>query len=174
MSLTIFEGPDGGGKTTLANRWFQNWECTAFNHGPYLNRTGDEIAAAYLHDVEHFKVSLRHVIMDRCWISESIYGPAARGKNRLDERQRLFLEQAAHEANGIVIICLPSFEACKKAYLARKELEYLEDETVLQRVWNGYRDYAGLRHRYTLRTFVYDYEREPNPREFINMVEGLR
>lgn len=174
MSLTILEGPDGGGKSTLIKTWWPAERASVFAHGPYTKCSGDEIAAAYLHDISYERATGRIVAMDRCWISEGIYGPVARGKNRLDDRQRLVLEQAAHECHAVVVLCLPSYEACLKAYLARKELEYLEDETQLKRVYNGYRDYAAVRHRYQLRTFVYDYEAEPDPADFIKMVEDLR
>lgn len=174
MSLTIFEGPDGGGKSTLAQKWFKPGDAALFNHGPYLNRTGQEIVTAYAHDIEYAKTTGRPVIMDRCWVSEFIYGPIMRGEDRIDTSMRQVLETQAKEAHAVLIICLPSFESCRTAYMSRRHLEYLDNEEQLLNVYKGYRRYHRFSERRVVNTFLYDYDKEPDPTEFIAIVEGLR
>lgn len=183
--ITIFEGPDGAGKTTLVEayeRWIaRKGERQAFrvHHGPYLGESGDEIATHYLDTLIKGDDPRLHVLMERCWVSEGIYGPVARHANRLSKGQRFHLNNAAVAARSVMIICLPDFGTCRANYMKRKEVEYLENDIQLQRVYEGYQafmndQYSGPPHQSPIRTFGYNYTTEPSRRTFIDKVEELR
>lgn len=138
----IFEGPDGGGKTTLAEELRKRWadrDIACFNHGPYPGE--DEIALHYFKSLARgFDAPNRVVLLDRCWISEVPYGLAFRsGLNRIAPAYRRMLERTALTLDAIVINCTPSTpDPCLEAYRARKHLEYLENEDQLRSVWEWF------------------------------------
>lgn len=174
--ITILEGPDGAGKTTLAGAWRSRLRDTgqvnhAWNHGPYLGQTGDYISTHYLRSMLHPSPNM---FLDRSWFSEAVYGPIVRGIDRLEMRHHRVLERITFSRSAIQVICLPPYENCKKAYLARKELEYLEDESTLLAVWNKFDSITKTDDPQRVPTVVYDYTREPNLEDFVGLVEGLR
>lgn len=177
MSVTIFEGPDGGGKTTLAERWARYYARVAdreplrLNHGPYLGKSGDHIATEYLRDL---LIGEHPVLVDRSWPSEGVYGPTVRGVDRLMIAHRRVFERVALSAQAVVVVCLPPYERCKAAYLARKELEYLESDEQLREVYGRFAAYVSLTQYHVVPTFKYDYTAEPSRAAYIDLVENLR
>lgn len=180
MSLTIFEGCDGSGKTTLAaafKRRAENRGRTIYdsNHGPYLGLTGDDITTRYAEDlIRAAPPSTLYVLMDRCWISESIYGPVARSVDRLGVVQRRMLERLALAAGAIVVLCLPPYDQCRSAYMERRHLEYLTDETQLRKVYDGFANTANQLFPYVLPLYIYDWTRELHRGTYIEMLEDER
>lgn len=181
MSLIIFEGPDGAGKTTLADAWQRRLTnridiVQRRNHGPYLGEV--DIAGHYLDDLV-LALMLRNapgaMFMDRSWISEAIYGPVARQCNRIGVPQRRALERVALGACAQVVLCLPPYERCKAAYLARKELEYLPDESQLKRVYDAFKalqtDQLFAASWCALPVNFYDWTQEEHRGSYIEMME---
>lgn len=176
--VTILEGPDGAGKTTLAAAWRNKLALAGLtsnlsDHGPYLDQTGDFISTRYLRSLL-MAANSPHVFLDRSWFSEEVYGPIVRGVDRMETRHHRVLERVAFSRSAVQLICLPPYENCLKAYLARKEMEYLEDESILRAVWDNFRALTTLDKPQRIPTFVYDYTREPDLQDFIDLVEGLR
>lgn len=142
MSLVIVEGPDGGGKTTLTRTLVDHMvrggrKPHLRNHGSYpgesnvFRRYATDLLDALVHDVD--------VIVDRCWISEPIYGAAVRGgKNRVGRRERETLEQLATLAGAVVVMVLPPLEVCREAWLARLPDEYVKKDEQYRAVYAGY------------------------------------
>lgn len=175
MSVTIFEGPDGAGKTTLAatlQRMLPRREQlkpVCVNHGPYIGER--DIAIHYLNSMVGSRTSLMHPILDRSWVSEGVYGPIMRNGTRINVAQRRALERFALGCGAIIIMCLPSYEACKRTYLSRRESEYLPDESFLKRVYN---EFATLIDNQVVPTFLYNYERETSRTLYLDMVHDTR
>lgn len=178
--LTIFEGPDGAGKTTLVDRWEARERARGaarvvrFNNGPYEGAGGAELMGTYLgqlpgkfHPVAESPV---HVLIDRCWISEMVYGNVMRGGSRLARAEINGLAYAAKDADVMVVMCLPSFQACRDAYVARRGREYLPDEDRLKMVYDAY---AAMKANVDRRVFWYDREHD-DPSTFIETVEDAR
>lgn len=134
----ILEGPDGAGKTTLANTIKQAWPETIYHHhGPDKHLLSTELASRYM-------VSLRpalrgtDLVMDRSWLSEPIYATVYRGTaSRITPVQRRMLERAALQAGMVVVRCLPGEERCVETFLTGRE-EMLNNAEQLRAVYQAY------------------------------------
>jgi hypothetical protein len=175
VSLLIVEGPDGAGKTTLisylrkqTNRW--PW-TNVIHHGAYVGETSGTIARHYLRSC--YSALLRPdrlTIMDRSWLAEPVYGAACRGgENRVLPFQRRALERVALGAGAVVVLVLPSFEACRKVWAGRLEREYLKKVDQLAEVYNGY-SHAVDGWQSTLPVFLFDREID-DPGEFASHLQ---
>ncbi len=156
--LTIFEGPDCGGKSTLANYYRTVDGGTLIHHGPYLDIKHD-LASVYTDAMRPMIEGKESQIWDRCWLSEPIYGNAFRdGHNRIWLSDRRQLEHIAAQYGAIVVLCMPSWETVKVKWLDRKGLDFenemLERVTQLRAVYD---DYQKLTWNTNLPVVMYDY-----------------
>jgi hypothetical protein len=150
--ITILEGPDGGGKTTLTPFLIKHGYADAIdNHGPYPREMS--IAPRYFASV---RKGLRgNVVCDRAWQAEPIYGAAFRdGADRIGVAYRRMLERVALSAQAVVVYCLPPRDRCLSAWRERRGKEYLQTEKQLRAVYRGYQR-AAIRE--VLPHFTYDY-----------------
>jgi hypothetical protein len=94
--IVILEGPDGAGKTTLA-RYLCEKYCLEYRH---TDKPGTEdLFRAYQRSLHGAK----HVLFDRLFHGELVYGPLMRGTSRLTATQAFYLELEA--ADALVIWC---------------------------------------------------------------------
>jgi hypothetical protein len=159
--IIILEGPDGAGKsvlaTTLQHRLSaQGQKVTLRHHGPYP--TVKDPSINYLGGLKRFGHSdnaRQALVIDRCWLSEPIYGAALRkGVDRVGVASRRMLERVALKIGTIVVRCRPPFEVCQRNWAARKGIELIQDNEVLQQVHALY----GAMHEHThLPVIDYDY-----------------
>lgn len=166
--ILILEGPDGGGKSTLAAYLYENKGAVVEHHGPYPGE--DDIAL-------HFWLSLRVAdreiakklggntdrglyVMDRCWISEPIYAKAKERENRIRVHHKRMLERYALSRRAAVVYCLPRFELCLEAWRARLGEEYLDQAGQLKQVYGDYVDAASRVRalKTAVPSLVYNYE----------------
>jgi len=150
--LTIFEGPDGAGKTTAAKR------LAAETGARYVHldafKEVHHIAPLYVEAMLPAVLGHRDVVMDRCWYSELIYGSVFRsGTSRLVSAQVCQLERLAMRCQTTLVWCLPAVETTIKNFNARRNLELLDTDEQLRKVYELY-DLD----RCTLRRIYYDYE----------------
>lgn len=140
--IVILEGPDGGGKTTIAEELKKTKPGTrVIHHGAYAGQ--DKIFVYYLASLlyAHRRPHL-NVIFDRSWLSEAPYGRVMRGgQDRLGSLKRV-LERIALGLGAIVVNCLPSPEVLKNTYAKRSSTEYPDSERKLMQVRH---EYAQLR-----------------------------
>ncbi len=153
--MTIFEGPDGGGKS-VAMRAIANGiqgYTISMHHGPYAGE--QKILGKYLNPMLTELRQLVHVFYDRSWLSEQVYGTVHRsGADRLGVGGRRMLERVALACRGVVVLAVPPYEVCEEAYLARRDEEYLNTTAALRDVW-GY--YAAQNFRTDLPIVRFDY-----------------
>lgn len=163
MSVMIIEGPDGAGKSMLielmealpGDRPHDKFDL--HHHGAYLGEP--EIAHYYLRSLQAGVTT--NVVMDRSWLAEPIYGAVMRGGvNRISNEQAVELQEAAINAQAIVVLCLPPFSLCLKAWRSRREKEYPSDEGKLFEIYELYRQHAFAEWA-ELPRFFYDWTQDP-------------
>lgn len=146
--LTIFEGPDGSGKTTAAMAFAVMTGAQYIHFGPDV-----DTAEQYAREMLPVLFGKKDIVFDRCWMSERPYGIVYReGQDRLSSNDRAVLEHLAHSCNGFVIRCQPAFETVARNYWRNKTQQMLDNEFQLRRVYDLY-----LEEPTTLPWCEYDY-----------------
>lgn len=142
--LTIFEGPDGAGKSTVAKAWAEATHAQYVHLGPRPEIKGPELAFDYIKAMLPAIRGNHAVVMDRCWISEKPYGDAFRhGQDRLGDAVRAELEALAMEASSAsVVLCLPDWPIVKANFERRSGQEMLKNTDQLRTVFDAYQAMA--------------------------------
>ena len=131
MNSVIIEGPDGGGKTTLAEALLKELDLVYHHEGP-PERGG-------LHD--RYSALLReNSVLDRWALSEAVYGSVCRGGSLLTPLELAKLLALARRAGAVSVLCLPPLEVCEAVWEARKRSEYVTSARALREVYEAYRD----------------------------------
>lgn len=111
--VIILEGPDGGGKTTLAKKLVS--EGFEYRHeGP--PPVGTDLIAHYLRILNDSLESPNNVVHDRLWLGERIYGPVARGVDRIGPMGQVLFERLHRSKYIDQYICSPGYELAKVNY----------------------------------------------------------
>lgn len=147
-NVIILEGPDGGGKTTLAktieNLYEQHSKKVLHTkHHEFKGETQiwrhffDSLLPAYRNDCD--------VLLDRSWYSEPIYGKVFRdGYNRLEHWQLRIINHLLGICSVSVVWCLPPLDTCLHTFNNRREQEMLDNDKQLAQVYKLYEDKACL------------------------------
>ena len=135
--LTIFEGPDGSGKTTLARAYAERTRAHYVHLGPFP-RVSTGLARLYAEAMAPAVLGLADVVLDRSWLSERPYGDAFReGRDRLGSRARQ-LERLALRCAACVVRCLPPLGIVEEGFAHRRQVEYLTHVEQLRQVYASY------------------------------------
>jgi hypothetical protein len=152
--ITIFEGPDGGGKSTLAQEYAACTNALYIHHGPYKQVT-DGLARMFAESMLPALMGYQPVVLDRCWISEPIYADAFRqGDDRVKMERARVLERLALRGGAVLVKCLPPWAFVKNTFNSRKAEEYLDDDKQLLEVYGDYQSFEAtdlhvVEHDYT-------------------------
>lgn len=153
----IVEGPDGAGKTTLAQKLAVERDAH-YVHFSSMPRVTFALARMYVEAMLPALLGYQDVVLDRCWLSEIPYGKVFRGgANRLDPADVRMLERLAMRCGAIVILCMPDKDTCVKNFLGRRSVEMLDDEVQLSKVYDSYLHEVDTE----LTELSYDYENPP-------------
>lgn len=153
-ALTIFEGCDGGGKTTAA-KMYAEATGAVYVHFPALPRVTKGLARMYTEAMMPAVLGHADVVFDRSWLSETPYGLAFReGRDRLGMASKRMLERLALRCGAVVVWCDPGWGRIEASYRRRKHLEMLSDTTQLRQVYDLYAIEPT-----DLTEFTYDYDR---------------
>lgn len=145
--IFIIEGPDGAGKTTLANAIIKHTRGH-YIHLSYRFRnkinTYHEAALRYA-----FRHRNPNIVIDRWWPSEAVYSEAYRGGSKWPEMGRM-LHDKARSYGVIYVICLPNsiregVENHERNKAKRSEI-YSDISKVIElyrKLWYGDKDFKG-------------------------------
>lgn len=98
--IIIIEGPDGSGKTMLAEKLSKQTKYPIIHRSqPKNEEEKKRMMGEYLQLVR----SSKNVILDRCWYSEMAYGPVMRDASVLSYPQMYELEEQLAKTGAIII-----------------------------------------------------------------------
>lgn len=110
--VVILEGPDGAGKTYLAHRLAAHYGACIKHAGVFPGVHG-HLPRLYLELLLPALLGYQPVVLDRSWLSESIYGKVCRGgSDRIGVVAQRMLERVALSCGAVVVRCLPPVEVC--------------------------------------------------------------
>jgi len=145
--ILVLEGPDGGGKTTLSDRFRPRF---GYRHeGPPDPRFGAfDYYVARLFDAYLESVLTPGVVLDRFALGDRVYGPIFRGADRFGDDGWAKMRSVMDAAGCLRVLCLPPLEACLSAWRRRhaERREFVPDEELFALTyerWLEFRDDPG-------------------------------
>lgn len=149
--VIILEGPDGAGKSHLADRLRSEFGFEYIHSDK--PRPGENLFYTYTCTLWKAILSRRPVVIDRLYLGELVYGPIMRGDSLLTMMQVNLLNRVKR-ANGVrEVLCLPPFDVCRSHWASGRP-EYVPDYTKFRLIYEGY---EALEH---LTDFRYDWTTE--------------
>lgn len=140
----IIEGPDGAGKSTLANQLADilNLEIVHF-----VAPTDD---SSQFDMYRNFMFNAKNIILDRAWYSDMVYGPIYRGKAEITLELMRELERGSEDT--ILIYCTGSRQAMWDEATQRGET-YVKTYTEFEKICSKY-DEIMLRYHHKIPVHV--------------------
>lgn len=130
----ILVGPDGAGKTTLANKLADHFGLKYIKRDkPYTQEDKDNMFKSYLEVIENED----NVIYDRYLYCEKVYGPIMRDENVVTWEQLHEIELALAKKKAIVIHCTDNTDALWERCNSRGE-DYVTSHSQLDKIRRGY------------------------------------
>jgi DNA polymerase III delta prime subunit len=137
--VIILEGPDGAGKTTLADllanyHGFVRWHTNKPSRNEYVFKTyTDLLIKALNHD--------QPVVFDRLHLGETIYGPVMRGKDLLGPLGVRLINRVIVARDVKFVICLPDKWLFRHIFNTRGD-DYIKQYDKASDIYDMYLDYA--------------------------------
>lgn len=131
--IIILEGPDGSGKTTLANKIKDQTGYTLLHRS---HKTDTEATCLFDEYAQVIK-SGKNCIMDRGWYSEMVYGPVMRGNSIITYPQMYELERMLAKNGALIIHCTAPEMTLWKRCLRRGE-DYVTSRDKFHEICRGF------------------------------------
>lgn len=131
--IIILEGPDGSGKTTLANKIKDQTGYTLLHRSHSTDTGSTNLMDEYAQVIK----SGKNCIMDRGWYSEMVYGPVMRGGSIISYPQMYELEKLLAKNGALVIYCTAPEQTLWKRCLRRGE-DYVTKKEAFHEICSGF------------------------------------
>ena len=132
--IIILEGPDGSGKTTLANQLRNKLGYIIIKTGP--PKPNEDVFCSYTNALLTAVESGKLTVFDRHYLGELIYGPLLRGENKLGVQGRDLLERLIAARGVTLVVCSPSWKTLVAGWRGKDDL--LKQEQQLHTVCDAY------------------------------------
>lgn len=137
MKVTIIEGPDGAGKTTLTK---QAWSGADVVHtGPPSRHGAWRDYYGRLKTLVHNPNEPEHTVFDRFLYGEQVYGPVLRSDTSFTDIHRRMLERVLFSLQGVLVVALPEWEVCREVWGSRAETELVKQEQKLKALYDRWK-----------------------------------
>lgn len=131
--VIIIEGPDGSGKTTLANQLAKQNKCPIIHKCQPKSAEKKRMIQEYVDTIK----SNKNVIFDRCWYSEMVYGPIMRDASVIDFYDMYELERLLAKSGAIIIYATGSKTALWQRCQSRGE-DYITTRDTFNAICDGF------------------------------------
>lgn len=143
--IIILEGPDGAGKTTLADQLCTRYDLRYHHEGP--PPSGIDALEYYGHILEGERELIaggaKGIVFDRLALGERVYGPIYREHDRLGENGWRVFQRLINAANAVQVMCLPPYQTCYESWSSgRNEMIARSKVDVFHRTYNRFDDLA--------------------------------
>lgn len=154
-TITIFEGPDGSGKTTVAKQYAQRTGALYIHFDALYGVTNTH--KYYMEAMLPALMGYQSVVLDRCWHSGPIYDMVFRNLREHEQRQTVdictLLDRAAAFCKAVYVRCLPSEDQCIANWKSRLESELVKSENKMRAIYKLYAEQDSV----NLPVISYDY-----------------
>ena len=150
--VIIIEGPDGAGKTMLAEQLSRQTKYTIEHRSkPNTPEEKARMMGEYLQLVK----SSKNIILDRCWYSEMVYGKVMRDQSYIDYPQMYELERLLAKNGAIIIYCTGPKAALWMRCQKRGE-DYITSRDNFTAICEEYDKLMGVPHYIPVVKYVYE------------------
>jgi GTPase SAR1 family protein len=149
--IILIEGPDGSGKTTLANKIIEELPYFEYRHEGPPPKNEDPLVY-YMRELYACKGNL---VIDRFALGERVYGPILRDGDSIGDSGWRSFGAALRTCKAGHIVCLPDPAVSHANWASRLDTEYFTGHTDY---FNSYARFAYFAHQYKLLT--YDYKKD--------------
>lgn len=150
--IIIIEGPDGSGKTTLAEKLSKQ---TGY---PVVHRSQPKSEEEKLQMLREYVDAIdagKNVIFDRCWYSEMAYGPVMRDESVITYPEMYLLEEKLARHGALIIYCTDKPRTLWRRATKRGE-DYITDFETFERICTNFDIIMGVPH--LIPVVKYDYK----------------
>lgn len=142
----VLEGPDGGGKTTLAATLHERYGCLHQHAGPPRAGIGPAaLARDYARMVTprlEIDGQAVGVVADRWALGETIYGPLFRGRSLIGKAEWTALSCLLDATATPLVLCLPPKSVAMASWQDRLAEERFKDPLAVSKVYDAYATFA--------------------------------
>lgn len=116
--LILLEGNECSGKSTLAKKLTENGGRVVHFGAPTTPEEAANYYKVYIRAMDEVKPN-ELVVFDRCWVSDTVYGPVMRGTQEMSFEMANLLNAYASQHGGILIYCHCDWKTLVKRYTSR-------------------------------------------------------
>lgn len=135
--VIILEGPDGAGKTTLAEGLIKQGFRYEHSGVPKKSWTSTDLFRHYVGTLRKAQLRKEPVVYDRHYLGETVYGPICRDRSLLSRGQVILLERLVRAGGSRVVVCLPSYLTVVQNWMNKKD-DYVQQAERLSAIYDAY------------------------------------